>query len=149
MDDEVKQNFWQKMKRGEKILAVVLVIVFLFVFYIALDANKYQATVHVIEGEGKVGVNPTTERLDFGDLSPGTSAIRRVDIENGTAIPMYVAVVNLGSINDLMKINKSSFTLSPDAKDVIEFTVYMPASAPIDATLTGRVFIFKIPKPWK
>ena len=68
------------MKRGEKILAVVLVIVFLFVFYIALDANKYQATVHVIEGEGKVGVNPTTERLDFGDLSPGTSAIRRVDI---------------------------------------------------------------------
>ena len=149
MDDEVKQNFWQKMKRGEKILAVALVIVFLFVFYIALDANKYQATVHVIEGEGKVGVNPTTERLDFGDLSPGTSAIRRVDIENGTAIPMYVAVVNLGSINDLMKINKSSFTLSPDAKDVIEFTVYMPASAPIDATLTGRVFIFKIPKPWK
>jgi len=149
MDDEVKQNFWQKMKRGEKILAVVLVIVFLFVFYIALDANKYQATVHVIEGEGKVGVNPTTERLDFGDLSPGTSAIRRVDIENGTAIPMYVAVVNLGSINDLMKINKSSFTLSPDAKDVIEFTVYMPASAPIDATLTGRVFIFKIPRPWR
>ena len=137
------------MKRGEKILAVVLVIVFLFVFYIALDANKYQATVHVIEGEGKVGVNPTTERLDFGDLSPGTSAIRRVDIENGTAIPMYVAVVNLGSINDLMKINKSSFTLSPDAKDVIEFTVYMPASAPIDATLTGRVFIFKIPRPWR
>src|SRR3990167_4316862 len=149
MDDEVKQNFWQKMKRGEKILAVVLVIVFLFVFYIALDANKYQATVHVIEGEGKVGVNPTTERLDFGDLSPGTSAIRRVDIENGTSIPMYVAVVNLGSINDLMKINKSSFTLSPDAKDVIEFTVYMPASAPIDATLTGRVFIFKIPRPWR
>ena len=149
MDDEVKQNFWQKMKRGEKILAVVLVIVFLFVFYIALDANKYQATVHVIAGEGKVGVNPTTERLDFGDLSPGTSAIRRVDIENGTAIPMYVAVVNLGSINDLMKINKSSFTLSPDAKDVIEFTVYMPASAPIDATLTGRVFIFKIPRPWR
>ena len=137
------------MKRGEKILAVVLVIVFLFVFYIALDANKYQATVHVIEGEGKVGVNPTTERLDFGDLSPGTSAIRRVDIENGTAIPMYVAVLNFGSINDLMKINKSSFTLSPDAKDVIEFTVYMPASAPIDATLTGRVFIFKIPRPWR
>ena len=137
------------MKRGEKILAVALVIVFLFVFYIALDANKYQATVHVIEGEGKVGVNPTTERLDFGDLSPGTSAIRRVDIENGTTISMYVAIVNFGSINDLMTINKSSFTLSPGKKDVIEFTVYMPASAPIDATLTGRVFIFKIPGPWR
>ena len=62
---------------------------------------------------------------------------------------MYVAIVNFGSINDLMTINKSSFTLSPGKKDVIEFTVYMPASAPIDATLTGRVFIFKIPGPWR
>lgn len=138
------QSWWQKLTRGEKILAIILTVVFLFVFYIALDANKYQATVHVIEGEGRVGVNPTTERLDFGDLSPGTSAIRRVDIENGTAIPMYVAVLNFGSINDLMKISKSSFTLKPKIKETVEFTVYMPASAPIDATLTGRVFIFKI-----
>ena len=68
------------MTKGEKILAVVLIIIFLAVFYIALDANKYSAQVLVIEGEGRVGVNPTTERLDFGDLSRGTSAIPRMDI---------------------------------------------------------------------
>src|SRR3989344_4370858 len=110
MEEVTKQNWWKKLTRGEKIIAVIMAVVFIFIFYVALDANKYQATVPVIEGEGKVGVNPTTLRLDFGDLSPGTSAIRRVDIENGTAIPMYVAVVNFGSIYDLMKINKSSFT---------------------------------------
>src|SRR3989344_3932885 len=110
MDEEVKQNFWQKMTKGEKILAIVLAVGFLFVFYIALDANKYQATVHVIAGEGKVGVNPTTERLDFGDLSPGTSAIRSVDIENWTTISMYVAIVNFGSINALMEIKNAQIS---------------------------------------
>ena len=136
------------MTKGEKILAIVLAVIFLFIFYIALDANKYQATVLVIEGEGRVGVNPTTERLDFGDLSPGTSAVRRVDIENGTGIPIYVAIVRFGSINDLMKMSKSSFVLQAGKDEQIEFTVYMPASAPIGEKLTGRVFIFKIPGPW-
>jgi len=148
MDDVIRQNFWQKMTTGEKILAIVLAVIFLFIFYIALDANKYTAQVLAIEGAGKVGVNPTTERLDFGDLSPGTSAVRRVEIENGTAIPMYVAVVRFGSINDLMKLDKSFFVVPARRADEVEFTVYMPASAPIGEKLTGRVFIFKIPGPW-
>ena len=147
--DDVKRNFWQKMTIAEKLLAIILAVVFLFIFYIALDANKYSAQVIVIEGKGKVGVNPTTERLDFGDLSPGTSAVRRVDITNRTPVPVYVAVLRFGSINDLMKLNKSFFTLRARSSDKIEFTVYMPASAPIGDKLTGRIFIFKIPGPWR
>ena len=134
---------------GEKLLAAFLALVFLFVFYITLDANKYSAQVRVIEGEGRVGINPTTESLDFGDLSPGTSAIRRIEIKNDTKIPMYVMTAHFGSINDLMKLSKSFFILPANSGDKIEFTVYMPASAPKDETLTGRVFIFKIPVPWK
>lgn len=137
------------MTIAEKLLAIILAVVFLFIFYIALDANKYSAQVIVIEGKGKVGVNPTTERLDFGDLSPGTSAVRRVDITNRTPVPVYVAVLRFGSINDLMKLNKSFFTLRARSSDKIEFTVYMPASAPIGDKLTGRIFIFKIPGPWR
>src|SRR3989344_1553727 len=99
------------MKLSDKILAGVLIVIFLFIFYIALDANKYTAQVLAIEGAGKVGVNPTTERLDFGDLSPGTSAGRRVEKENGPAIPMYVAVVRFGSLNNLMELDKSFFVV--------------------------------------
>lgn len=143
-----EQNFWQRMTIGEKILAVALTVIFLFVFYVTLDANKYEAQVLVIEGEGKVGINPTTERLDFGDLSPGTSAVRKVDVVNGTGAPVYVWVMRFGSINDLMKLNKSSFVVPGKSSDQIEFTTYMPASAPIGQKLTGRVFIFKIPGPW-
>ncbi len=142
MDD---RNFWRRMTKGEKILAIVLIIVFLGVFYIVLDANKYSAQVLVIEGEGRVGINPTTESLDFGDLSRGTSAIRRVGIENQTPIPMWIAVVRVGKISELMDLNKNYFTLSPRSADRIEFTVYMPASAQVGSKYTGRVFIFRIP----
>src|SRR3990167_11097637 len=145
---EEDKSFWRRMTKGEKILAVILLILFLLVFYVILDANKYSAQVLVIEGEGRVGVNPTTERLDFGDLSRGTSAIRRVDIENQTPVGMWIAVVRVGKISELMDLNKNYFVLAPKTADRIELTVYMPASAEIGAKYTGRVFIFRVPT-WK
>jgi hypothetical protein len=145
-----KRGLWQRltgerMKRSEKIILIVFLIIFLGVFYIVLDANKYRAQVRVIEGEGRVGINPTTERLDFGDLSRGTSAVRRVDIQNEAPIGMFIIVVRVGSISDLMEVSKNYFTLKPGTSEKIEFTVYMPASAEIERLYTGRVFIFRIP----
>lgn len=147
------KRWWQnqvkeKMTRGEKIAAWIMLILFLLVFYITLDANKYAAQVRVIEGEGKVGVNPTTEKLDFGDLSRGTSAVRTVTVKNGTFIPFYVGVIKVGAISDLMKQEQNNFVLRKGEERQMEFTVYMPASAVIDQMYTGRVFVFKIPAPF-
>ena len=133
------------MNTREKVTAAIMIIVFLFAFYLALDANKYRALVHVIAGEGKVGINPTADALDFGDLSRGTSAVRRVDLTNNTPIPMYVMILKVGSISDLMKVDKNFFTVGAHASTTIEFTVYMPASASTDSDYTGRVLLFKVP----
>ena len=133
------------MKMHEKVIGMVMIVVFLFAFYLTLDANKYQALVRVIEGEGKVGVNPTAESLDFGDLSRGTSAVRKINLENGTFMPMYIAIFKTGKIGELTKIDKNYFTIAPHSSTKIEFTVYMPASAQIDSKYNGRVFLFKIP----
>jgi len=138
----------QKLTRGEKIAAWVILVIFLLVFYITLDANKYAAQVRTIEGEGKVGVNPTTERLDFGDLSRGTSAVRTVTVKNNTFVPFFVSVIKLGAISDLIKQEQNNFVLHKGEERKIEMTVYMPASAEIDHLYTGRVFVFKIPAPF-
>lgn len=135
----------QPLKAYEKVVLVVVAVLALFIFYVALDANKYRATVHVIEGEGKVGVNPTDLALDFGDLSRGTSAVRRVDLQNGTFMPMYVFMIKTGDISSLVKIDKNNFRLNPREQTKIEYTVYIPASAPVDATYNGRVYLFKVP----
>ena len=146
-DQQIEESSKKSWTWGEKILAFFLMLVVLVVFYIALDANKYRAEVRVIEGSGSVGVNPTTELLDFGDLSRGTSAVRRVHIENGSGIPMWIAIVRVGSITDLMRPDKNYFTLRPHTEETIEFTTYMPASGEVGAIYTGRVFLFRIPLP--
>jgi hypothetical protein len=130
---------------ADKVIAIILIVVFLFIFYVTLDANKYEAQVLVIEGEGRVGVNPTTERLDFGDLSRGSSAVRQVTLENGTAMPMYVMIWEFGGIAELMDINKNYFRLAPKEKAELEFATYVPASAEVGKKYTGRVYLFKIP----
>lgn len=144
-------TIWFEKKAGrpiktiDKVFIVLMAVVFLFVFYVTLDANKYRAMVRVVDGEGKVGVNPTTEALDFGDLSRGTSAVRRVNISNGTSIPMYVIVVKTGDVSELIDISKNYFTLAPRKEEKIEFATYIPASARLDANYKGRVYLFKIP----
>lgn len=153
MSPQSEASWWErktgeKLKLSEKIAGVFFLLVFLFVFYVTLDANKYAAQVRTIEGEGKVGVNPTTERLDFGDLSRGTSAVRTVTIKNDTRMPFFVAVVRLGGTSDLMKQDQNNFMVRRGEEKKIEFTVYMPASAEIDRLYTGRVYLFKIPAPF-
>lgn len=138
----------EPLRRKDKIILAVLALVFVFVFYVTLDANKYRATVRVIEGEGRVGVNPTDEQLDFGDLSPGTSAVRRVNVVNGTPMPVFIAIVKMGEIASLIDIDANYFTLPARADQKIEFSMYMPASGKIDYIYDGRVYLFKIPKPF-
>jgi hypothetical protein len=141
--------FGRPLFLSEKIILGGMIVVFVFAFYIALDANKYRAVVQVVGGEGKVGINPTSEVLDFGDLSRGSTAARHVEIKNNTAIPFLVAVVRIGGISSLMELDKNFFVLSEFATDRVGFSVYMPASAEIGAVLLGRVYVFKIPTFWK
>lgn len=136
---------WKGLTRIQKVITILLALVVLFVFYVVLDANKYPALVRVIEGRESVGVNPTDRALDFGDLARGTSLIRRVNLQNGTFMPMYVFMVKTGSIAGLMEINKNNFKLMPRTAQKIEFSTYIPASATVGQTYKGRVYLFKIP----
>ncbi len=141
----LKKQAGRPLRTRDKIIGIILIIIFLFVFYVVLDANKYRALVHIIPGAGKVGINPTTESLDFGDLSPGMSQVRKVKINNGTFMPVYVMIWKTGGISDLMTISDNYFKVKPGEEKQIEFPVYVPASAVVDANYTGRVYLFKIP----
>ena len=145
LGDNQPKRGWKAMGIGGKIGTVIIIAVFVFVFFVTLDANKYRATVRVIEGEGKVGINPTALALDFGDLSRGTAAVRKVTIDNRTSIPMFIMVAETGEISSLVELNKNFFRLPGNETAQIEFSLYMPASAEIGANYTGRVYLFKVP----
>lgn len=141
----IEKQAGRPLKTRDKVIGIILIVIFLFVFYVVLDANKYRALVHIIPGEGKVGVNPTTESLDFGDLSPGMSQVRKVKINNGIFMPVYVMIWKTGGISELMTISDNYFKVKPREEKEVEFPVYVPASAVIDSNYTGRVYLFKIP----
>ena len=148
----IEKQAGRKLNTWDKVVGTILIVVFLFVFYVVLDANKYSMQVLVIEGEGRVGVNPTTELLDFGDMSKGTTAVRTVTLNNGTFMPMQVLVWQMGGITDLVDITfkedgrpYESFKLKSDTEVKLDFAANMPASVQPGTKYTGRVFIFKIP----
>ena len=134
------------LSRSEKVFLFFLSLFFLVVIYVALDANKYRATVLAVEGSGRVGVNPTTELLDFGDLSLGMSSVRKVTIKNGAFFPVFIIVVRVGDIASLINVSENFFTLSRGEESTIDFTTYMPASADVGTTYDGRIYIFRIPR---
>lgn len=132
-------------KRHTVILVVVMVVVW-FVGVQLMAAERYSAVVNVVEGVDKVGVNPTADRLDFGDLSRDTGASRFVTLQNNGKVSKQIWIVKTGGIAELMKIDKGSwFALKPGEQAKIEFNVKIPSSAPYEK-FQGNVIIFKWPK---
>ena len=144
---ETKTKEKKKMSLGRKIMWILIIVIIFVLAVQAAVADRYHAQVAVIAGEKKVGVNPTTENLDFGDLSGDTSATRYITLSAG-GMDTRIIVWKTGSIAELIKLNKNNFTISEGQTERLEFTLYMPPSAPVGEKYTGSVWIFKIPKLW-
>lgn len=163
MSDQQLQNFDQAMPEAVKpsgspsvpprrpplkkvILWGAVALVLLVTSVQLIYAEKYDALVQVI-GENRVGVNPTGDRLDFGDLPRGKGATRAVTLSSGGTQSSYIAVWTFGDISELMKVNRNYFTLTGGKSQKLEFTVYIPASAEL-RYYRGKVWILKVPKLW-
>ncbi len=136
------QGGWGK-KVGYGIIAIIVIIL---IIQVAI-ADKYRAQVQVIAGEKKVGVNPTTAMLDFGDLSADTSATRIVTLNAG-GMNTFVHIMKFGGVAELIKVSENNFTMKSGDQKKIEFAMYMPKSAPVGTWYKGWVVIFKLPKVW-
>jgi hypothetical protein len=145
---EIKEVKGRKQSVKKILKFVVLFVVFLAAWLAVVQymtADKYEVVVKVVEEGGKIGVNPLTERLDFGDLPKGNSATRFVTIENNGRTDIYVKIVITGNVSDLVNINKNNFVLSPGSSEKIDFAMSMPISADQEE-YKGKVTIFKLPK---
>ena len=112
-----------------------------------MAAERYAAVVNVIEGVDKVGVNPTTELLDFGDLSRETAQTRTVTLKNTGKMSKFIQVWKKGELAEIMTETKNNFELKPGEEYKLELTVKIPSSAEY-RKYQGSVVIFKWPKVW-
>lgn len=108
-------------------------------------ADKYEATVKVVEKGAQTGINPLTDKIDYGDLPKGKSSTRLLTIDNRGKTDVYVKIVKIGSIAELIKIDKDDFILRPQNQEKVEMSVKIPISADQPA-YNGQVIILKMPK---
>jgi len=135
-----------KRKIWRKILWIVIVLILILVVVQYVNAAKYDTMVQVIN-EDRIGVNPTGDSLDFGDLPHDKSAVRTVNLASSGNTSSYIIVWKYGSAADLIKVSKNFFTLEPKKTEKLEFSVYVPNSAEYKY-YKGKVVIFQIPKIW-
>lgn len=132
----------------KKILRMAVLFIAFFAAWIGIvqymAADKYEAVVKVIEEGGKVGVNPSTDKLDYGDLPKGNASTRFITIENNGAMSIYVIVIKTGDIGELIKLNRNNFELKPNEKEKLELSLSLPISADKEE-YKGKVIVFKIP----
>jgi len=147
---EVTQTEPEKTKRKWGVLRIIrwalLIIVLILTLVQFMGAAKYEALVQVIN-EDRIGVNPTAEKLDFGDLPRNKEAVRTVTLQSSGNTASYIFIWKRGDIAELMKPNKNNFTLAPNTSEKLEFTVHIPNSAEY-RYYKGKITIFKIPKFW-
>lgn len=144
MDTEVKKpRAWSKIA-GYMLLALVVFLLAVQYF----NAARYDVLVQVV-GDDKIGVNPTGERLDFGDLPHDKNAVRLVTLKNDSPynVPSYIVVWNRGEISEFMDVSRNNFVLETGQEEKLEFTIHIPNSAEL-RYYYGKVVIFQIPKIW-
>src|SRR2546423_1195833 len=113
---------------GKKIVWGIIVIIGIILAVQYFNAAKYSALVQVIK-EDKIGVNPTGEALDFGDLPHDKSAIRTVTLESKGNMASFIMIWKFGQIADLLKVSENNFTLQAHSTKKLEFSLYVPNSA--------------------
>ncbi|MDD5626612.1 MAG: hypothetical protein PHW01_01155 [Patescibacteria group bacterium] len=145
MSEKKAEKPKRKIKVGRIIGYVIIAIIAVFIVVQLLSASYYKMTVNVVEGENVVGVNPTAEKLDFGDLSRGSSMTRYVTLKSAGKSPSYIIVWKFGGVASLVKVEKNYFTLNSSEEVKITFSLTIPPSAQIKH-YNGQVIIFKLPK---
>lgn len=147
MPNPVMGSKKRKISKGKLVAIIIIVLIVWFGAVQYMSAERYQAVVNVVEGDNKVGVNPTSERLDFGDLSRDTGSAKTVTLKNTGTRDKKIVVWKKGSIAELMAVSQNNFVLKAGEEVKIEFTVRIPVSAPYQK-YDGKVVIFKWPKLW-
>lgn len=135
----------RKMSKAKAIIILAAVVVVWFLAVQFLAAERYGMQVNVKAEENVMGVNPTDESLDFGDLSRNLGATRIVTLKNSSKSDKYILVWLRGEVAGMIKLNKNNFVLKPGEEVKLEFALQVPPSAE-PRIYKGTAMIFRWPK---
>ena len=123
-------------------LGIVLLLAVTFLFQ---ALTIYDTQVIAKEKGSPIGINPLTDRIDFGDIPQGSTIGKTLTLENRGAVPNQIIIFVFGGIGDLVKVEPGSLTLESGETAEVHFRLTMPSSVTPERKYTGKVFILRLP----
>jgi len=134
------------MKKWQIILAVVVVILAIAVFFLWRSSNIYSAQVVTVAAGENIGIAPFTDRIDFGDVPQGDNITKTVTLTNDGSNSNSIKIYILGSISQMITVSPGkSFSIGAGKTQDIVFQLAMPATSPVGKKFTGRIIILNMP----
>ena len=131
------------------VLGIILIIALLVLFVVRgvfekpRSVAEYPLEIHIVANPNEIGVNSGPEKLNFGWIGPGYSAIRYINITN----PASKARVELRLSGDFAKwvtVSDNGFALKTGESKEIAITAAVPIDAvPGNYTAALRIEFFK------
>ncbi len=109
--------------------AVLMSNLVIFSLYSCTTLEKIEAslTVKIIPGLALLGLNADTDSLMFGAVSPGISAMRKIEIQHSK--DAKVKVLMEGELASWTTISPAEFNISPGEIKEVAFEVNVPGYA--------------------
>jgi hypothetical protein len=112
------------MKRKNNLIILILVIITIFlVITINIPLKKQMIPTKFIAGEN-MGFDLGPGNLNFGQIVPGYSASREIEITNNFESPIFTKIKSSGKISEYIIISENNFILQPNESKKISFSCY-------------------------
>ncbi|MHB0977447.1 MAG: hypothetical protein ACYC1U_09685 [Candidatus Aquicultorales bacterium] len=136
----------KSVRKGAAIIGAAVIVSLLLTAIVEFAyAKKYDVQVNVEKGQGSFGVNPMTDRLDFGDMPLGSRSNRFVDLENSGGRKVYVIVFITGEVSNFIVVKPNYFTLDAAGKKKLTFELNIPRNAQT-TKYRGRAYMIMLPR---
>lgn len=107
------------------IIGICLVAIVLYVIPLSVETKGIQINV---VAERKVGINLDTDKVYFGTVPVGGSALRNVTIANSGSKKRFVLSVE-GPLNDWISASQSKLVLWPGENKTVTLNIEVPKNA--------------------
>ncbi len=107
------------------IIGICLVAIVLYVIPLSVETKGIQINV---VAERKVGINLDTDKVYFGTVPVGGSALRNITIANSGSKKRFVLSVE-GPLNDWISASQSKLVLWPGENKTVTLNIEVPKNA--------------------
>lgn len=113
------------MKIKNNILSAILItaLSLLLILSLVSPVSKETIPTKFIAGENP-GFDLTPGQLNFGKITPGSSATRKVNITNNFDSPTITKIKSSGAASDYIIVSENNFILGPNESKEITFSCF-------------------------